>query len=209
MISVIIPVHNEHERIGPALEQLNALKEQQLLHEVLVVRHPGESYHIPTLLSPKQSRAAQMNHGAMQAGGEILLFLHADTILPEDALPLIAKARTGAFSLRFASSRLVFKIIGKLTSLRSKILRLPYGDQAIFMPKDDFFKAGGYADVPMLEDVLLAKKIRPRVLPQHVLTSPRRYESHGIIRTILRHRAIMLGHFIGLCPQSLHSLVKR
>ena len=144
-----------------------------------------------------------MNHGAGAAQGEILLFLHADTILPANALTLVAKAQTGAFSLRFDSPRLIFKLMGLLTTLRSELLRLPYGDQAIFIPRDIFQKVGGYPDVPILEDVLLAQKIRPRVLPQYVVTSCRRYEQKGVLQTILRHRLIMLGHSLGLTPERL------
>lgn len=209
MISVIIPVYKEQQRIRQTLENLRTLKEQHLLREVLIVQCPGESYDLPTLTSPDRGRAAQMNHGAAQAGGEILLFLHADTILPENALPIIATARAGAFSLRFDSPRLIFNLIGWLTTMRSRLLRLPYGDQAIFLPRPDFLRAGGYADVPILEDVLLTRKIRPRVLPECVLTSIRRYEKNGVIGTILRHRLIMLGFTLGIGPERLARHVAR
>ena len=203
MISVIIPVHNEQEHMPLVLERLHALADQELLHEILVVQPPGEAYDIPTATAPARCRAAQMNYGAGLAKGEILLFLHADTILPPDALSCITHARTGAFSLRFDSPRLPFSIIGLLTSLRSRVLRLPYGDQALFMPAETFRHLGGYPDVPVLEDVLLAKKLRPRVLPRHVVTSCRRYELAGLFRTVLRHRLIMLGHGFGISPERL------
>ena len=203
MISVVIPVYNEQEGIQAALLRLRTLDAQHLLREVLVVQCLGETYPVPTTISSFKGRAAQMNHGAGAAQGEILLFLHADTILPANALTLVAKAQTGAFSLRFDSPRLIFKLMGLLTTLRSELLRLPYGDQAIFIPRDIFQKVGGYPDVPILEDVLLAQKIRPRVLPQYVVTSCRRYEQKGVLQTILRHRLIMLGYNLGLTPERL------
>ncbi len=203
MISIIIPVYNEQEAAPRILERLRHLAENHLLCETLVVQGPGEDYPIPTLTAPNRGRAAQMNYGASLARGEILLFLHADTLLPVQALPLVARARTGAFSLRFDSPRVFFKLLALGTSLRSRLLRLPYGDQALFMPKALFQRMGGYPDVPLLEDVLLAEKIRPRVLPQHVVTSCRRYARHGAGKTVLRHRLIMLGHALGFSPERL------
>ena len=203
MISVIIPVYNEQQGLAATLARLCALEEQELLREVLVVQGPGERYDVPTLISPREGRAAQMNHAARLARGEILLFLHADTALPPNALALIAKAGAGAFSLRFASCSQTFRVLAWLATLRSRIFRLPYGDQALFLPKARFMQLGGYPEVPILEDVLLAKRLRPRVLPQAVLTSCRRYEQAGLLNTVLRHRLIMLGHSLGLRPERL------
>lgn len=203
MISIIIPVHNEQKRIQQALDTLQALEAGHLAREVLVVQSPGEEYDVATIMAPAKGRAAQMNHGASLAAGEILLFLHADTALPGNALSLIATARTGAFSLRFASRKPLFTLLGLLATVRSRLLRLPYGDQAMFLPKADFINAGGFADVPILEDVLLAEKIRPRVLREYVVTSCRRYQKQGMAKTILRHRLIMLGHCLGMSPERL------
>lgn len=203
MISVIIPVYREQRSIDSALDRIEGLADRHLLREVLVVQGPQEEYSLPTLIAPHRGRAAQMNYGAEHAQGDIFLFLHADTILPVNALSLIARAGTGAFSLHFASSRPALRAIALLTTLRSRLLRLPYGDQAMFLHRECFFQAGGFPEIPILEDVLLAEKIRPRVLPEYVVTSGRRYEQAGLWRTVLRHRRIMLGHALGLSPARL------
>lgn len=204
MITVIIPVYKEQKTIQHSLDRLQALANQELLSEILVVQTPDENYPCATLTSPKKGRAAQMNYAAKHAKADILLFLHADTELPEDAFVLIEQALKGAFSLAYKHNAFIYKLISFLTTLRSKILHLPYGDQAIFLTKAEFESVGGYEELPILEDVKLAQKIRPKVLKQKVLTDPRRYEHNGIFRTVLKHRLIMFGYALGFSAEKLN-----
>lgn len=177
---------------------------QNLLTEILVVQTPDEHYCCSTLISTKRGRSAQMNYAAYQAKGTILLFLHADTVLPKNAFDLIVSSGKGAFSLSYNHDAFIYKCISMLTTFRSKILNLPYGDQGIFLTKEEFERVGGYEDVPILEDVRLSQTIRPKVLSEKVLTDARRYEKNGVIKTILKHRLIMLGYFLGFSPEKLN-----
>ena len=146
-----------------------------------------------------------MNYAAKRAKGDILLFLHADTVLPKTSLSVIAQYRKGAFSLAFDHTTLVYKLLSILTTLRSRLFHLPYGDQGIFLTKAEFEAVGGYEEIPILEDVKLAQKIRPKILKEKVLTSTRRYENNGIVKTLLQHRLIMLGFLVGVSPHTLNN----
>jgi glycosyltransferase involved in cell wall biosynthesis len=187
---------------------LLTLKGQPLLKEALFVQEEGEEYPVDTITAPVRGRSAVLNYGAEHASGDILLFLHADTRLPLNALNLITEngEKAGAFSLRFSAANRMLNLIGYLTSLRSRVLNLPYGDQGLFMPKKLFKETGGFTNVPILEDVILAKKVRPTVLKECVTTSPRRYRKNGILKTVLQHRLIMLGFMLGFSPERLAKL---
>ena len=203
MISIIIPVYREQKTIQQSIKQVQALAGQQLLSEILVVQTPEEHYECATIICPTKNRAAQMNHGAQHAKGDILLFLHADTVLPDNALSLITQFRKGAFSLGFNHPALIYQFLACLTTLRSRLTRVPYGDQAIFLTKAEFDLIGGYQEIPILEDVKLAQKIRPCILKAKVYSSVRRYQNKGIVKTVLSHRLIMLGNLLGISPYIL------
>ncbi|HEX9860614.1 MAG TPA: TIGR04283 family arsenosugar biosynthesis glycosyltransferase, partial [Nitrospirota bacterium] len=145
-----------------------------------------------------RGRGRQMNLGASLARGAVLLFLHADTRLPGNALALIEAALGergiigGAFDLGFDTNRRIFQITEKYVFLRTRLTRVPFGDQAIFIRRDYFEKLGGYRDIPIMEDVELMKRIRKRggrirIIREKVRTSPRRYEAEGLIRCTLRN----------------------
>lgn len=205
MISIIIPVYKEQHQIELTLQGLEQLEHQALLTEILIVQGPGETYTVPTLISDVPGRAVQMNYAAQHAKGELLLFLHADSILPKQALPLIAQQRTGAFSLAFNSNRLLFRFLAWASTQRSKLMQTPYGDQALFLPKADFDNVGGFDAVPILEDVLLARKIHFPILEEYVTTSTRRYQQKGVWKTVFCHRLIMMGYALGISPEKLAS----
>jgi len=162
----------------------------------------------------QRGRARQMNKGAVHAGGKILLFLHADTLLPEGALQRISALMekgavvAGAFELGIDSARPVFRIIEKAASLRSRILRIPYGDQAIFIRKDYFRALGGFREIPLMEDVELMRRIkkagdRISIIPEKVKTSPRRWEKEGILFCTLRNWTLISLYFLGVSPERL------
>lgn len=164
------------------------------------------------IITPKNAkklgRAPQMNQGAQDATGDTLLFLHDDTTLPPNALSQIQTLLTqnpqiaaGAFSLKFDTNSLYLKLLAKLTTLRSKLTRTPYGDQAIFIRKSIFQKLNGYPDVPILEDILLMEALKKACLPIHifpdsVITSPDKYLKNGLLKNTLKNRITVLKHML-------------
>jgi len=161
-----------------------------------------------------KGRAIQMNEGSRRAAGDILLFLHADTTLPENALECIFTALEaedvvgGAFTLSIDSPRKVFRIIEAATNWRNRLLRVPYGDQAIFLDRTFFKRLGGYSDLPLMEDVELMQRVRRtgaqiQVLKDRVKTSPRRWDAEGIVIGTLRNWLIRSLFAVGVSPQQL------
>lgn len=164
--------------------------------------------------SSAPGRACQMNAGARQARGEILIFLHADTALPSNVFHLISLILErdeyigGAFDLGIKSDKLMLKLIAKVASCRSRLTRIPYGDQAIFLKKDYFINIGGYKDIPLMEDVELMQRVKKTggkifIFSERVFTSPRRWEREGILRCTLRNWALMSLYRLGVSPEVL------
>jgi len=172
--------------------------------EVIVVDGDAEMTTIRQILHPKAitlcappGRGKQMNAGANAATGEILIFLHADTRLPHDALSRVREVMddkqyaAGAFTLRFESQRQAFALIAGAASWRCRLTRLPYGDQAFFMSRKYFHEIGGFAEIPIMEDVEMMRRIRKRgehirILHDAITTSPRRWEKDGILYSVIR-----------------------
>jgi rSAM/selenodomain-associated transferase 2 len=164
-------------------------------------------------------RGAQLNHGARLARGRILLFLHADTGLPAGfARPLLqclndTPAIAGAFSLTIQDGGLLLKTICFWANLRSRLLQLPYGDQAIFIRRDDFLRLGGFPETPIMEDFIFIKRAgregRITTLDQSVTTSARRWQRRGIIRTTLINQLVILGFYARVPLRKLASLYRR
>lgn len=158
-------------------------------------------------------RARQMNRGADLSTREILLFLHADTLLPPGGLERIAAAvekgyRAGAFALGIESDRIVFRVTEHYAALRTTITKIPFGDQAIFMHRGLFRELGGYHDIPIMEDVDLMRRLRSRgarlcLIPEKVLTSPRRWERDGLLFCTARNWALQLSFALGARPERL------
>jgi rSAM/selenodomain-associated transferase 2 len=154
-----------------------------------------------------------MNSGARLAKGDILLFLHADTRLPGDALDAVRTVMQrpdivgGAFRLAFLPATPALRLIAWGTNMRTRLGRLPYGDQALFMRRQLFEALGGYADVPFLEDVKLVQALRRHgklaLLPQLVHTSGRRWLQDGVVYTTVRNNLLMVCYFCGVSPATL------
>lgn len=165
-------------------------------------------------ISSAKGRATQMNAGAKIAVGEYLLFLHADTLLPQNAATLVQKSLqcedivAGAFSFEFDSSSKVLKTIAKIANWRSRITKIPFGDQAIFIKKEIFEKIGGYEKIELMEDVALMRKLKREglkieILPQKVITSARKYEKNGIFYNVTRNWILLILYFLGTDPNKL------
>ncbi len=155
----------------------------------------------------KKGRANQMNEGAKIATSDILVFLHCDTILPDGAFELIYqtlddKIVAGAFDLSFDSDDKIITYIAKIASYRSRITRLPYGDQTIFIKKDIFFEVGGYTDMPLMEDVNLMQKLKKhnykiKILRQKIITSSRKLKQSGPIKNSIKNLFLVSLYYMG------------
>lgn len=219
---VIIPVLHEGKRINDILQSLSSAA-GDVPYEVIVVDADPAGETIAQILDPRvmtvtasRGRATQMNAGAVRACGDILLFLHADTLLPEKAFSKIIGALSGgqfiggAFDLGISNRRLIFRIIGYAASRKHRFTRVPYGDQAIFMRRDYFQTIGGYPEIPLMEDVELMKSVKRQggriiILRETVATSSRKWEKDGVAFTILRNWLIQVLYLFGV---PAHRLVK-
>lgn len=220
-VSIIIPVFNEAQALAAHLPLLQELREQG--HEVIVVDGGADALsarHFAALvdrwLPSAAGRARQMNVGAAAASGGILLFLHIDTRLPADAMALLEQGfatpatQWGRFDVRLSGQRLAFRVIEFMINLRSRLSGVATGDQAIFVNKSVFERIGGFAPLPLLEDVAISKTLRrlapPLCLRSKVITSSRRWEAHGVVRTVLLMWWIRLLYSLGVSPQTLHGM---
>lgn len=219
-ISIIIPVLHEAATIN---ETVALLRGSDCGREAEIFLVDGDlsgstvqtvtDSSVRTIIS-ERGRAVQMNRGAKAASGDILLFLHADTRLPGNALTLIREAMkdgrfvAGAFDLGFDTERTIFRITETYVFLRTRITKIPFGDQAIFIRRDYFRKLGGYREIPIMEDVDLMKRIRKkggrvRIIPVKVATSPRRYEREGVFTCTFRNWVLQALFAMGVSPERL------
>jgi rSAM/selenodomain-associated transferase 2 len=219
-LSIIIPVLSETESISENIKYLHDLNADGSA-EIIVVDGDPQGSTISAIkgegvltAGAEKGRARQMNHGAALATGDVLLFLHADTLLPPDAFALIRSTMNdkrfvgGAFDLGFNTKRTIFRIAELYVFLRTRMTRVPFGDQAIFIRRRYFERIGGYRDIPIMEDVELMKRIRKRgdkicILPVKVQTSVRRYEQEGILYCTLRNWLLQISYGLGMSPERL------
>ncbi|MGB7550353.1 MAG: TIGR04283 family arsenosugar biosynthesis glycosyltransferase [Chromatiaceae bacterium] len=215
-LSLILPALDEAESIPATLACLQPLR--ALGHEVILV-DGGSTDGTPTLAAPRvdrvitspRGRARQMNAGAAQAQGEALVFVHADTHLPEGAGSLISDALQhrlwGRFDVRIAGRPWVLKVVAALMNGRSRLTGITTGDQAIFVRRDTFAALGGFPDLPLMEDIALSRRLKrlgpPACLRQRVTTSGRRWESQGPWRTILLMWWLRFDYWRGVPAESL------
>lgn len=215
-ISIIVPVLNEESMLPKTLQ--SCLRGR---HTEIIVADGGSRdrtveiarRHGAIVLSSPCGKAAQMNRAAGQASGEILLFLHADTRLPQgfdvEVRRILSRPKVvaGAFRLQIDGSERSLRIIEKGANWRARLLKLPYGDQAIFLRSDCFHRIGGYKEMPLMEDFDLVRRLsrKGRVLisRQAVLTSARRWRHFGPWRCAFMNQFIVLNYLLGISPQKL------
>jgi rSAM/selenodomain-associated transferase 2 len=217
-LAVVIPVLDEAARIGAALAALAPLRARGA--RIIVVdggsRDATAALAAPRadrVLSAPRGRARQMNAGAAQArDADMLLFLHADTALPADADAQIAAAhargaRWGRFDVTIAGRSPWLALVGAAMNLRSRLTGIATGDQAIFVERALFEALGGYADLPLMEDVDFSRRARalaaPATLRAHVVTSGRRWDERGVWRTVWQMWSLRWRYFRGADPARL------
>lgn len=219
-ISVVIPVYQETATITATIEHLSRMNRSEQL-EIIVVDGEADSTTLHaitqpgiTKLSGPKGRAVQMNQGARRATGATLLFLHADTFLPANGLAEILNTIAipnivgGAFNLGLDSHEKRFRLIEAAVRLRTRLFRIPYGDQAIFIKKKIFHDLGGYPNIPIMEDVALMQVLKNRgnkiaIISSPVRTSARRWKAEGVVRCTLRNWILMLLYSMGVSPTKL------
>ncbi|MBV6625085.1 MAG: TIGR04283 family arsenosugar biosynthesis glycosyltransferase [Rivularia sp. (in: Bacteria)] len=217
-ISIIIPTLNE----SPNLKATLASTQTGTNLEVIVVDggsddntvNIAESFGVK-VISGYQNRACQMNAGAKNAEGDILLFLHADTLLPANFDEMIRTAMqqpstvAGAFALRINAPDIGLRLVEWGVKWRSKLFQMPYGDQAIFITRNKFERIGGFPEVLIMEDFELIRQLKKAgnitLISASVITSPRRWLRKGILQTTLINQIVIIAYFLGVSPARIRS----
>jgi len=218
MLSIIIPCLNEADCIMGTLAALGPARGRGA--EVIVVDGGSNDGTVDraapmadSVISAPRGRASQMNAGAAQARGEILLFLHADSRPPEATDGLIidglkrARRSWGRFDVTIDGKHPLLRAVGRLMNIRSRLTGIATGDQGIFVTRTLFTAAGGFPDIPLMEDVELSKRLKrfapPLCLKHRIVTSGRRWEARGVVRTILLMWRLRLAYWLGADPHRL------
>ncbi|MCY7386726.1 MAG: TIGR04283 family arsenosugar biosynthesis glycosyltransferase [Burkholderiales bacterium] len=218
-LSIVIPALNEAGNIVATLMPLQPMRTRGT---EVILADGGSADHTPLLAAPlvdrvihtRKGRAAQMNAGAAIAAGDTLLFLHADSILPAEADVLIGNglqsaSRTwGRFDVTIKGQHFFLPVVAWFMNHRSRLTGIATGDQGLFMTADTFTAAGGFAEMPLMEDVAMCVTLRkagaPLCVAQKIVTSGRRWEKHGVWRTIFLMWRLRLAYFLGADPAALH-----
>jgi rSAM/selenodomain-associated transferase 2/rSAM/selenodomain-associated transferase 1 len=221
-LSIIIPTLNEAERIKGTITQLQQSKELEIV--VVDGGSRDNTVELARLLGARvlqtdASKAVQMNAGAAASVGDVLLFLHADTRLPDnfDTKVMAAVSQNGfcagAFSLGIGSDVRGLRFIERVANWRSRFFQMPYGDQALFVCRDLFDEIGGFPDLPIMEDFEFIRRLRRRgkisILPACVRTSPRRYLNLGIFKTWCLNQIIIVAYYLGVPAERLACWYRR
>lgn len=219
MVSIIIPVYNEEEILSLNYQRL---KELSLSSQLICVdggssdRSREIARGLGILLASRKGRARQMNTGAGSASGDILLFLHADTFITPDSLSSLEEKVLkggvigGCFTQRIDKQGLAYRLIEGEGNFRAKARRIFYGDQGIFVKREIFSRMGGFADVPIMEDVIFTRRIRAlgktAVLPDKIMVSARRWEKEGLLKTAVLYSLTNILFCLGFSPARIKRL---
>jgi rSAM/selenodomain-associated transferase 2 len=225
-IYIIIPVLNEEKNIENTLTAILRHQDSEVM-EIIVVDGgsqdqtvvKSQTMGVKVIISPHTGRATQMNLGAEKATGDILLFLHGDTIIPDNFPKIMTEILAedaiiaGAFLLQIDSQQLSLKLIEKMANLRAKMLALPYGDQGIFLSKNIFQEMGGFKNMAIMEDFDLIQRLKKRgkikIASLAVTTSCRRWQNLGVCKTTLINQLVIIGYYCGIKPERLKQFYRR
>ena len=225
-LSIIIPMLNEVESIASSLEPL---LHEPCVREIIVVDggstdesvervkafaggYPSEPIHC--LVSQQPGRARQMNLGVQHSRGDVLVFLHADTQLPVDGLERIrdsiaAGAFWGHFDVHLKGPQRMLRVVEHMMNWRSALSGIATGDQVMFVRRDVFLMLGGFPEIPLMEDIGLSQRLkwvaRPVRIKDRALTSARRWQERGMLRTIALMWALRSFYAMGVAPARLAS----
>ena len=215
-ISVILPVLNEADSIEQTLLPLQSWRQRG--HQLILVDAQSRDNTlqlarplVDVVTQSTKGRANQMNAGVKHARHDILLFLHADTLLAEDADQIVINTlktfQWGRFNVCFSSKQLIFSVIASMMNIRSCLTGIATGDQAIFIKKELFNKVGGYPEQPLMEDIELSKRLKRlspiACLQQTVETSSRRWQNNGVFKTIILMWWLRAAYFFGVSADRL------
>ena len=221
-LSIIIPVINEEVNLSKTLASLQILRQQG--HEIVVVDGGSKDNSFmlaqegaDVVLASKSGRALQMNSGAEVASGDVFLFLHADTMLPDSTHSIFESLDQGTsywgrFNVRLSSDRLIYRVIEQMMNLRSRLSSIATGDQALFFERALFFQVGGFPEIGLMEDIEICRRLKaiqtPVCLKQKVITSSRRWEKNGVVATVILMWKLRLYYFLGVSPKKLNQLYR-
>jgi rSAM/selenodomain-associated transferase 2 len=217
-LSIVVPARNEAVGIAAHLAALQPLRRRGV--EVILVDGGSSdgtaalaSPHVDAVVTAARGRARQMNAGAARARGKVLLFLHADTRLPERADTLVQQVLTagapswGRFDVTIAGRHPLLPVVAWCMNWRSRLTGIATGDQALFVRRDAFAAVGGFPEIALMEDVALSRRLkrlcRPLCLRARVVTSGRRWEAGGVLRVVLLMWRLRLAYFLGRDPARL------
>ena len=218
-LSIVVPFLNESAQLPQLIDQLRQLQSEC---EVILVDGGSDDGSAELaaaaglrVISSGRGRARQMNAGAAVAGGDCLLFLHADTRLPRNAVEAVAKALAGKkcwgrFDIRISGGSICFPLMAALVNWRSRISGIATGDQALFVRRELFERLGGFPDQPLMEDIELSKSLlpfsRPACIRARATTSGRRWQKYGVLRTVLLMWRLRFDYWRGVPAENLARL---
>lgn len=222
-LSIVVPALNEAAGMGALLSDLRSLASP---HEVIVVDggSTDDTAEVARsggarVVTSSRGRGRQLRAGVLEARAPVLCMLHADVRVPRDTLAALdglardGCARAIAFRLRIDAPGLAFRVVERGAALRARWLGLPYGDQGLALDRATYDAVGGYADVPLMEDVLLVRALRARggvgLRPETLLVSARRWQRDGVWRRSARNLAVLARWALGATPASLHARYER
>lgn len=222
-ISIIIPALNESSIILDTLQPLQPMRARG--HEIILVDGGSNDAtlelaqpYVDKVISTSPGRAIQMNEGALNTTRKILWFLHADTCAPDNADQLILhalndrKAPWGYFDVQLSGKHPLLRMVETSMNLRTRLTGIATGDQGIFITKENFFNANAFANIPLMEDIELSRCLkkyhRPVRIHSKLITSSRRWEKNGILKTILLMWRLRLAYALGADPDKLAALYR-
>ena len=219
-LSIVIPTLNESDQIEQCLNNLQPLRHRG--HEIIVVDGGSNDNTVPLasslcdrIIQSERSRSIQMNAGSASASGQCILFLHADTDLPEDVVDIFSKIINienvwGRFDIQLSGQSWMFRIIETCMNIRSRATGIATGDQVIFVGKELFSKVNGFPEIALMEDVAISKLLikfsKPICFTEKVVSSSRRWKENGIIKTIIKMWIIRLLYYFQFDTERLAKL---